>query len=113
MIKLYRGLIDILVGHARYHEEEFSKHIRNTMQQSGPSMEFLGVTGFWNLMMEVTYILFTKFVFILGIMLTCTLAVVFFPLSAILTICSSIFSLGAAESKLQNQVEPVLDKKVK
>lgn len=80
MIKLYRGLIDILIHNSRQMDEMFCKHIRKgTPDNSGD----FGVSGFWNLLLEVTFLLFTKFFIACGVILTVSLALVFFPLYAL------------------------------
>lgn len=80
MIKLYRGLIDILILCSRNMDEQFTKHIRK--QSSEDSGDF-GVSGFWNLLLEVTLLLFIKLFIAIGVVLTVSLAIVFFPLYAI------------------------------
>ena len=80
MIKLYRGILDILILCSRNMDEQFTKHIRKHSSDAGG--EF-GVGGFWNLLLEVTFSLFIKVFIASGVMLTVSLAVIFFPLYAL------------------------------
>lgn len=80
MIKLYRGLINILILCSRNMDEQFTKHIRKQSTDDGG--EF-GVCGFWNLLLEVTFLLFIKLFIAAGVLLTIMLAIIFFPLYAL------------------------------
>jgi hypothetical protein len=80
MIKLYRGLIDILILCSRNMDEQFTKHIR---KQSSEDRGEFGVGGFWNLLLEVTLLLFIKLFIAMGVVLTVSLAIIFFPLYAL------------------------------
>ena len=42
-----------------------------------------GLTGFWNLLLEVTFMLFAKLVFLFGLIIVTVFTIVFFPLNAI------------------------------
>jgi hypothetical protein len=61
-------------------DEMFTSHIRGVNPDDGGDF---GVNGFWNLLLEVTFLLFIKLFIICGVLLTVTLAVVFFPLYAL------------------------------
>lgn len=80
MISLYRGLVDILITQTEMLNKQFVKHIR-TFNEGDPTENF-GTAGFWNLLLEVTYIFYVKIFVALGIGITLALAVVFFPLYA-------------------------------
>jgi hypothetical protein len=82
MLKLYRGLVDILAAKCEGMSDSFSKHIRTFNDGETRSNNF-GVKGFWNLLLEVVYILYVKLFVAVGIILTVTLAVAFFPLHAL------------------------------
>ena len=88
MINLYRGLIDIVINHNWKIEDDLMKHIRKSCDDITPSQ--LGFQGFWNFLLEVTMILFTRTIFITGIVLITLLAILFFPLYAISTALTSI-----------------------
>ena len=91
MLKLYRGLVDILTTRSEGLNDAFSKHIREFNDGDTSSNNF-GVTGFWNLLLEITYILFVKLFSATGIVLTFGLAVIFFPLHAIMTMVANILN---------------------
>jgi len=90
MISLYRGLVDILITQTEVLNKQFVKHIR-TFNEGDPTENF-GTAGFWNLMLEVTYIFYVKAFVAIGIGITLGLAVVFFPLYALRKAISGAFS---------------------
>ena len=81
MLKLYRGIVDILTDQCEKLNNEFIKHIRKFNTGDTDTNNF-GVKGFWNLLLEVVYVLYVKVFVGLGIILTVALAIVFFPLHA-------------------------------
>lgn len=91
MLKLYRGLVDILTARSEGLNDAFSKHIREFNDGNTNANNF-GVTGFWNLLLEITYILFVKLFSATGIVLTFGLAVLFFPLYAIMRAIGNILN---------------------
>ena len=115
MIKLYRGLIDILTSQCESLNKEFITHIR-TFNGGGDEQSF-GSAGFWNLLLEIVYILYVKSFVAFGILMTVGLAIVFFPLYALCTAIVSAFSFNMRfhqqEVQAVNQefVEPKLEKK--
>jgi len=115
MIKLYRGLIDILTSQCESLNKEFITHIR-TFNGGGDEQSF-GSAGFWNLLLEIVYILYVKSFVAFGILMTVGLAIVFFPLYALCTAVVSAFSFNMRfhqqEVQAVNQefVEPKLEKK--
>ena len=79
MLKLYRGLVDIFIKQSLVQEQEFVKHVRSdtpAVAEEGT----IGTRGFWNLMLEIVFVLFTKIVFLFGLIIVCALAMVSFPL---------------------------------
>lgn len=108
MIKLYRGLIDILIFNSRTMDEQFTKHIREGCQ--GDSDNDFGVKGFWNFLLEVTMVLFVKFFIAFGVCLTVSLAIIFFPLYAIKTSIMNIINHRAPPFEPEF-VEPTVEKK--
>lgn len=115
MIKLYRGLVDILTSQCESLNKEFITHIR-TFNGGGDEQSF-GSAGFWNLLLEIVYILYVKSFVAFGILMTVGLAIVFFPLYALFTAIVSAFSFNMRfhqqEVQAVNQefVEPKLEKK--
>ena len=92
MISLYRGIVDILTNQTEILNKQFIKHIRTF--NDGDPIENFGTAGFWNLMLEVTYIFYVKCFVAVGIGITLALAVVFFPLYALREAISGAF-MGA------------------
>ena len=90
MISLYRGLVDILITQTEMLNKQFVKHIR-TFNDGDPTENF-GAAGFWNLLLEVTYIAYVKSFVAIGIGITLALAIVFFPLYAFRKAISGSFT---------------------
>jgi hypothetical protein len=108
MISLYRGLVDILITQTEMLNKQFVKHSR-TFNEGDPTENF-GTAGFWNLMLEVTYIFYVKAFVAIGIVITLGLAVVFFPLYALRKATSGAFT--GVMPKYDHQMtyeEPKLD----
>ena len=80
MINLYRGIVDILITHTEILNKELIKHIR-TFNDGDPNSG-LGTSGFWNLLLETTYIFYVKTFVGIGILMSIILAIIFFPLNA-------------------------------
>jgi len=108
MIKLYRGLIDILIFNSRTMDEMFTKHIREGCQ-SDDNNDF-GVKGFWNFLLEVIMVIFVKVFIAFGVLLTVSLAVIFFPLYAIKTSVMNVMDHRATPFQPEF-VEPTVEKK--
>ena len=85
MINLYRGLIDILIYSSRQMDEMFTTHIRGENGNGEDNSGDFGVSGFWNFLLEVVCLLFVKTFIIVGTILMVSLAIMFFPLYAIMT----------------------------
>ena len=90
MISLYRGLVDILINQTEVLNKQFVKHIR-TFNDGNPDENF-GAAGFWNLLLEVTYIFYVKTFVAIGIGISLALAIVFFPLYALRKAISGAFT---------------------
>ena len=90
MLHLYRGLIDILNARSSALNEDFKQHIQTHRQYRERDLDqqinAYGVEGYWNLILEIVFLIYVKFVHITGIVLIATLALVFFPLSAMMAI---------------------------
>lgn len=112
MIKLYRGLVDILTSQCESLNKEFITHIR-TFNEGGDEQSF-GTAGFWNLLLEVVYILYVKTFVGVGILMTIGLAVIFFPLYALWSSITNAFNFNMRfhqQEVNQEFVEPKLEKK--
>lgn len=83
MINLYRGIIDILLQQCKLMDEKFCNHIRSNISKESIADDQLGLTGFWNLLLEITFVLFTKMILIFGIGIIAAFTLFFFPLNAI------------------------------
>lgn len=79
LLKLYRGLVDIFIKQSLVQEQEFVKHIRSEVPALAEDGT-VGTKGFWNLMLEIIFVLYTKTVFLIGLVIVCVLAVLSFPL---------------------------------
>ena len=84
MLKLYRGLLDVLKDSTTLIKNQFVDHIRhfNNGDDADQSMR-LGVKGFWNLILEMIITAFMSVVSIMGLILIFSLAIVSFPLHAV------------------------------
>lgn len=110
MLKLYRGIIDILTSRCEGLNDAFSKHIRCFNNGETESNNF-GVKGFWNLLLEITYVMYVKIFVAVGIILTVTLAVVFFPLYALTVAVNNILNHRGASFDEPTYIEPTQEKK--
>jgi hypothetical protein len=83
MTELYRGLLEILVMRCVEQIESLRTHIRS--HNSGHSENFeldIGVTGFWNFVLETVFTVFTIVFLILAVSMTAILAFVSYPFAA-------------------------------
>lgn len=106
MINLYRGLVDILINQTEVLNKHFVKHIRTF--NDGDAEENFGSAGFWNLLLEVTYIFYVKTFVAFGILMTLSLAIIFFPLYAMR---KAFF--GAFSGTMPRFDQPILHKEPK
>jgi len=83
MIKLYRGILDKYTCNIRKMEDDFKDLVRESYS-SDPNNTMHGSSGFWNFLLEITLTLFVRSFIILSVLLTVALAIVFFPLNAVL-----------------------------
>jgi hypothetical protein len=83
MTELYRGLLQILVMRCIEQIESLRVHIRSHNSGKSEIVDFdIGVTGFWNLLLEIVFTMFTVIFLILGILLIAILAVTSYPFAA-------------------------------
>lgn len=80
MLELYRGIVDILICKSETLTSAFTKHIRTF--NKGDAEQNYGTTGFWNLLLEVTCLLYVKLFVGIGMLMTIIIAICFFPLYA-------------------------------
>lgn len=116
MLDLYRGLVDIIVSNCRGLEADLIRHIRSDVTTKSIAPNTFGVCGFWNLVLEIVFIMFAKTSFILGITLTSILAIVFFPLNAFIRACATVFRTGSGDTytlPIEKSVEKETKPKVK
>lgn len=85
MTELYRGLLQILVMRCIEQIESLRLHIRSHNSGVSQFADFdLGVSGFWNLMLEAVFTIFTILFMMAGVVLATVLAVVSYPFAAFL-----------------------------
>jgi hypothetical protein len=106
MINLYRGLINILASQSRAQSDAFTKHIRSGCTDETLEPNQLGIGGFWNLLLEILFILFTKVVFFCGVLGVMVLAIIFFPLYGIKSGINGILNHRASFVDEINYQEP-------
>jgi len=83
MTKLYRGLLEIFVMRCVEQIESLRVHIRSHNSGDSHDTDFdIGVTGFWNLMLEAVFTIFTVTFLMLSICLTTSVAIVSYPFAA-------------------------------
>jgi hypothetical protein len=109
MLKLYRGIVDILTARCEGLNDAFAKHIR-CFNNGDPHDNNFGVKGFWNLLLEIVFVMYVKLFAALGIVLTVVLAVIFFPLYALSTATSNVLNHRATPFEPE-YVEPTVEKK--
>ena len=116
IIELYRGLMNILIEQNLQFENKLVELIRPFHEPKAPEPGESGIfNGFWNFMLEVSMVLFAKFIFVMGIVLVLTLAIIFFPLNFLVNI--SAFAardgdrqLRQTEQEIEPKIEPKMDK---
>ena len=100
MINLYRGLMDIIINQNKKFESELITHIRSNSYVSDENSHNMGFNNFWNFLLEITMILFSKFIFVMGIVLITVLIIVFFPFFTV----SGLMTLSVREEKYHTQM---------
>lgn len=122
MTELYRGLLLVLTNKFNELILAFREHIQTFQKETkDPDNYFdVGVLGFWNLMLEITLTLFSLSCLIIGVGLVAILAIIFFPLYAVLQYLALILKntrnpqsdiLTLKEQLNQNTESPVIIKK--
>jgi hypothetical protein len=114
MTELYRMLLLVITQKLDELKTELCTQIR-TFHQQVPDEEKdqhrldLGVSGFWNFLLEVVFNFYIILCYAISVTLISVLAIVFYPLNAVLTLMTSLFRQTHI-SILVPQDAPVLDK---
>ena len=108
MTELYRGLLEILVIRCIEQIESLRLHIRshNSGQSQTPDFD-IGVAGFWNLMLETVFTIFTILFCFLFVCLTASLAIVSYLPAAFINYGAWLLK----NTKNPSQESPVIIKK--
>jgi hypothetical protein len=92
MTELYRGLLEILVMRCIEQIESLRVHIRSHNSGKSEIVDFdIGVTGLWNLLLEIVFTIFTVTFLISGIALIAVLVVSSYPFAAFLNYGAWLF----------------------
>ena len=114
MIKLYRGIVDILVTQSRDMGVQVSKHIRGNLTNKDVEESETGSTGIWNLLLEVIFLVFGQLIFLVGLSIVASFAIVFFPMQAVWRAFMDMTNFRTSYNNIgENKpvcVEPKLDK---
>lgn len=92
MTELYRGLLEILVMRCIEQIESLRIHIRSHNSGYAHHDFDIGVTGFWNLILETIFTIFSILFLFTGVVLAATLAVVSYPFAAFINYGSWLLS---------------------
>jgi len=119
IIELYRGLMNILIEQNLQFEQNLVELIRpfHKVKELEPG-ESGFFNGFWNFMLEVSMVLFAKFIFVIGIVLVLVLAIIFFPLNFIISVSTFAAKDGdrqlrETQQEIEPKIEPKMDKEKK
>jgi hypothetical protein len=117
MTDLYRGLLLVLTEKFTDLISTLRMHIRLYRSMDSNILD-MGVSGFWNLMLEVIFTLFGIGCLCAGILLTAVLAVFAYPLKAMLNMTESVLrSVRNPQHEVESQKippqleDPVIGKK--
>jgi hypothetical protein len=92
MTELYRGLLEILVMRFIEQIESLRLHIRSHNSGHSKYSDFdVGVTGFWNFILETIFTVVSILFLLLFVCLTASLAVVSYPFAALINYVSWVF----------------------
>lgn len=109
MTELYRGLLEIFVMRCVEQIESLRIHIRSHNSGQSENIEIdIGVTGFWNLMLEAVFTIFTIIFLIMAVCLITTLAVVSYPFAAFINYGAWLLS----NTKNPKEYDPVIIKQL-
>lgn len=114
MTELYRMLLLVITEKLDELKTDLRTQIR-TFHPHVPDAEKdqhrldLGVSGFWNFLLEVVFNLYVVLCYAISVALIASLAVVFYPLNAVLTLMTSMFRQTHLGIMVPHE-EPALDK---
>lgn len=114
MTELYRMLLLVITQKLDELKTELCTQIR-TFHQQVPDEEKdqhrldLGVSGFWNFLLEVVFNFYIILCYAISVTLISMLAIVFYPLNAVLTLLTSMFR-QTHMGILVPQEDPAMDK---
>ena len=120
MTELYRMLLLVITQKLDELKTELCTQIR-TFHQHVPDEEKdqhrldLGVSGFWNFLLEVVFNFYIILCYAISVTLISILAIVFYPLNAVLTLLTSMFRqthigiLGPHEDPAMDKTPPEFD----
>lgn len=108
MTELYRGILEILVMRFIEQVETLRMHIRSHNSGLSENLEIdIGVSGFWNLMLEIVFTIFSILFLLTGVCLAVVLAVFAYPIAAFINYGSWLVS----NIKSPPQDKPIIIKK--
>jgi hypothetical protein len=92
MTELYRGLLLVLTEKFTDLISTLRMHIRSFRSESKDPSNYMdvGVSGFWNFILEVIFTLFAISCLSAGVVLTAMLAIIAYPLKATLNVSSYV-----------------------
>jgi len=106
MINLYRGISDRFTSNIRQLEDDFKELIRGSYTEN-PDDNTYGSAGFWNFLLEIVLTLFVRSFIILSILLTVSMASIFFPLNAVKNAFANLFTkMGPTQFVEEPRKEP-------
>ena len=106
MINLYRGISDRFTSNIRQLEDDFKELIRGSYTEN-PDDNAYGSAGFWNFLLEIVLTLFVRSFIILSILLTVSMASIFFPLNAVKNAFANLFTkMGPTQFVEEPRKEP-------
>lgn len=115
MTELYRMLLLVITQKLDELKTEVRTQIR-TFHPHVPDSEKdqhrldLGVSGFWNFMLEVVFNFYIILCYAISITLISSLAIVFYPLNAMLTVLTSMIRQTHVDILMPHEEPAMLDK---
>jgi hypothetical protein len=115
MTELYRGLLLVLTNKFNELILSFRTHIQsfNSETQDIDNYFDVGVLGFWNLMLEIALTLFALSCLVVGVSMVAFLAIVFYPLHAIISYSSLLLKNTRNPQNdqllVKDKISPVMD----
>jgi hypothetical protein len=111
MTELYRGLLEILVLKCLEQIESLRIHIRSRNSGYSNNSDIdIGVTGFWNLMLETVFTIFSISSLMIGVCLAAVLAISSYPVAAFLNYGSWLLSNIRNPKEIQDNNPKIIKK---